>query len=113
MGENFCLPVLDTNRSLLEFIKCVEHNLRKLPVGLRSTIRNRVLPIINNLTNFKLSDLSNHDKFLIYLAKLTGKFIRDNPNLLFTRADKGSVTVAMERHDYLTKMTNLLNDEDT
>ena len=23
------------------------------------------------------------------------------------------MTVAMERHDYLTKMTNLLNDEDT
>ena len=76
-------------------------------------VRNRALPVINDISNYKPSSLSDHDKHLVKLAKLTSSFLRNNPKLLVTRADKGNVTVVMERQDYLTKMTNMLNDTDT
>jgi len=31
-------------------------------------------------------------------------FCEDNSNIIFTRTDKGNVTVAMDRKDYINKM---------
>jgi len=36
----------------------------------------------------------------------TKKFVRDNPNILFTKADKGNATVAIDIHEYNNKMNN-------
>lgn len=44
---------------------------------------------------------------------LTKKFIKNNPNVIFTRADKGNITVALANHDYKHKIINMLQDEDT
>ncbi|XP_055522675.1 uncharacterized protein LOC129716859 [Wyeomyia smithii] len=41
------------------------------------------------------------------------KFIKANPNLVITKADKGSKTVIMEADEYHEKMVNLLTDENT
>ncbi|KMQ84009.1 hypothetical protein RF55_18601 [Lasius niger] len=40
-------------------------------------------------------------------------FIRDNPDVIFTRADKGNVTIALNKIDYLEKMNVLLGDTNT
>lgn len=50
---------------------------------------------------------------LCKMHKLTTKFCRDNPNILFTRADKGNVTVAMTKEYYINKMENILKDNST
>ena len=34
-------------------------------------------------------------------------------NVIFTRADKGNITVAMDRVDYINKMEKLLKDKET
>jgi len=34
-------------------------------------------------------------------------------NILFTRADKGSITAALDKNDYINKIENMLNDTDT
>ncbi|EFN72061.1 hypothetical protein EAG_00118, partial [Camponotus floridanus] len=36
-----------------------------------------------------------------------------NPDILFTRADKGNITVALNKDDYLSNMSVLLADENT
>jgi hypothetical protein len=55
----------------------------------------------------------DNDKCLINLANETKKFIRKHPNIIFTRADKGNTTVAIEKDDYINKMMTMLNDQDT
>ncbi|XP_024891393.1 uncharacterized protein LOC112467144 [Temnothorax curvispinosus] len=47
------------------------------------------------------------------LSIVTKNFLEDNPNLLLTRADKGNVTVALDRDKYITKMEELLGDKET
>ncbi|KMQ86230.1 hypothetical protein RF55_14846 [Lasius niger] len=37
----------------------------------------------------------------------------ENTNIIFTKVDKGNVTVAFDREDYLNKMRTLLADNDT
>jgi len=39
--------------------------------------------------------------------------VKDNPNILFTRADKGNTVVALDRKDYISKMKNYLTDYNT
>ena len=36
-----------------------------------------------------------------------------HPNIIFTHADKGNVTVALDKDAYSNKMTTLLSDVDT
>jgi len=43
----------------------------------------------------------------------TKRFIKDNPDILFTRADKGNTVVALDRMDYIVKMENYLSDTNT
>jgi len=37
------------------------------------------------------------------LIKTTKHFIKNHPNVIFTRADKGNITVALDRNDYIAK----------
>jgi len=37
----------------------------------------------------------------------------NNPNILFTRADKGNVTVALNKNVYIDKIVSMLQDKDT
>jgi len=47
------------------------------------------------------------------MHKTTAKFCKKNPNIIFTRVDKGNVTVAMNREEYNNKMEELLQDKNT
>jgi len=57
--------------------------------------------------------VSEEDETLIRAANFTKKFQRENPNVIITRADKGNVTVALDREIYLKKITNMFSDEST
>lgn len=47
------------------------------------------------------------------MHKTANDFCRHNPNIIFTRADKGNVTVAMDNDYYKSKVLELLNDPST
>jgi len=47
------------------------------------------------------------------MVKSTVEFTHNNPDIIFTRADKGNVTVALERNTYNDKMEELLQDRET
>lgn len=56
-------------------------------------IHNAIIPQFYNLLH-KNSSLNQIDKDLISMYIETKHFCRDNPDILFTRADKGNATVA-------------------
>ncbi|XP_018311680.1 uncharacterized protein [Mycetomoellerius zeteki] len=41
------------------------------------------------------------------------RFIKNNPKIIFTRADKGNTTVALDRDSYIDKITRMLDDKKT
>ncbi|XP_025264619.1 uncharacterized protein LOC112637990 [Camponotus floridanus] len=112
LGEKFCLPVVDKERTVVDLLKSVEFNINKLPTEVRTLVRNRSFPIINSFHNSILHK-SPSDKVILKSLNATKKFTRDNPDILFTRADKGNITVALNKDDYLSNMSVLLADENT
>jgi len=53
------------------------------------------------------------DTKLIQLRNTTKHFCYNNRNIIFTRADKGNVTVAIDRVSYINKVEEILNDDNT
>ncbi|KYN10015.1 hypothetical protein ALC57_17849, partial [Trachymyrmex cornetzi] len=43
----------------------------------------------------------------------TKQFLKDNSNIIFTKADKGNLTVALDKNIYIEKVKTMLDDEDT
>jgi len=52
-------------------------------------------------------------KWLIFLKNLTRNFYKNNPNIIFTKADKDNVTVTMNRDEYISKIEIMLQDKNT
>jgi len=56
----------------------------------------------------------NHtDLKIIKLLNTTKEFLKHNPNIIFTRADKGNITVALNKIEYTNKINEMLQDIDT
>ncbi|XP_072743287.1 uncharacterized protein [Anoplolepis gracilipes] len=56
---------------------------------------------------------NDSDDWLISSYSSTIQFLNNNKNVILTKADKGNVTVALDKNEYVTKVENLLADEST
>jgi len=56
---------------------------------------------------------SDLDLKIIDAVSITKKFVKDNPNILFTRADKDNTVVALDKNEYINNMETCLSDSDT
>ncbi|KMQ88900.1 hypothetical protein RF55_11387 [Lasius niger] len=97
---------------ITDFFKSFEHSIGKLPSTSRTTVRSRGFPIIKKLPNHPF-DTAATNKVLIRSARITSKFLTENTIIIFTKADKDNVTVALDRENYLNKMRTLLADNNT
>jgi len=52
-------------------------------------------------------------ELLTFLTHYTKNFVRKNPEIIFTRADKGNITVALNKSNYIKKMEEVLSDTNT
>jgi len=111
LGDRFNLPVTRFESTIFEYIKCFENEIEKIEKVERTKIRNKVVKFLEKLGKSKNYD--NSEKLLQKWLKISIKFIKDNNNILFTRADKGSSTVAIDKDDYVRKMNLLLQDKTT
>ncbi|EFN70791.1 hypothetical protein EAG_00343, partial [Camponotus floridanus] len=112
LGENFSLPHINTPILTIEFIKHIECNLRKLSPASRIPIREKLKSIIKNIPSYSFPR-NSHNDWLTRLYLTTKNFLQNNKDLILTRADKGNVTVALDKFDYLNKVGDLLRDENT
>ncbi|XP_018368045.1 PREDICTED: uncharacterized protein LOC108764350 [Trachymyrmex cornetzi] len=96
----------------MEFMKTIEYNLKKLQSSVHNSVRNHSLTIINNLLSFKTKNTLIYDR-LNRLMNHTRHFIKENNNIIFTKADKGNITVALEKTSYIEKIRSILSDEET
>ena len=72
---------------------------------------NHAIPILNKIISSPIFT-SPVDKQLLHMKSDTRTFVSAHPNIIFTHADKGNITDAMDSDAYMTKMA-LLGDLDT
>ena len=95
-------------------VKNLEYSLRKIEVG--HTIKNNIRESVTNaLINEmgKVRHISSQDREFSKKLVDTNNFLKQNSNVFFTRADKGNLTVCMNKTDYVNKMNALLDDKRT
>lgn len=114
LGQNFT-PVVEPSKAPLEKIICdVESVLiNKNNDETTTELRNR---FVNILTNYKFGNihkkiLTKEDIRLNKAIKTANNFIKTNNNLIITRADKGNITVVMNRYNYFEKGEEMLLNE--
>ena len=52
-------------------------------------------------------------KRIFSLIKIAKLFVKNNPHILFTRADKANMVMALDKTGYVQKMETLLSDTET
>lgn len=102
LGDKFCLPAVNNNRKIIfETIKDIEYNIRNLSND-KCSIRSHIFPILDKYINTK-HIRTDTETFLLGAFRETIKFTKNNPDLFFVRADKGSVTVALDKSMYVER----------
>jgi len=82
LGQNFSLPSINTKNNIIQLIKNIENNIIKLQPDTQNEIRNRSIPMLYNLISKSFHKVPIDNK-ITNLTKLTNKFIKNNPNIIF------------------------------
>lgn len=112
LGENFSLPPTDKLNSTIEFIKHVENNIKKFSTTRQTEIRKTVIPWIQKI-GYECKKNKNNNNEIISSLRNTKMFVKNNPHIIFTRADKGNTVVCMNKDDYVRRMEDNLADINT
>jgi len=73
--------------------------------------RNDTIPLLYKPNNINTSSNLNNQLINKWISS-TKKFAKTNPNIMFTKADKGNITVVLDK-DYILKVENMLSNENT
>ncbi|XP_018368554.1 PREDICTED: uncharacterized protein LOC108764709 [Trachymyrmex cornetzi] len=114
LGEGFGLPIDKGNidRTLVEFIKHIENNIYGRPNNVVNFFRNKSIPFLDKIKN-EFPKFSSTDKLLSDWFRISKEFVNSHPEILISIADKGNVTVVLDRSEYVAKMEMMLSDIDT
>jgi len=112
LGDRFNLPSSNIDKASFSIIKNVESSLRNIRANTIPIIRNKTVDIVKKLRNNNKPS-NEKTRLLENLFLETKNFIQNNKNIMFTRADKGNITVAMNTIDYNEKMNKILIDKQT
>lgn len=110
LGPKFGVPVVGNQINVKRFLADVESVVESVPEDDRNLLRARVA---NNVTNFLNHPQTNSLPYLSKMYLKTKKFLKQHPDLLIVKADKGGCTVAMNINDYNVKTEELLSDTST
>lgn len=106
LGPKFSIKPSTRDVSIPHILANIECATAKLPTQERNLALTRVTNILTNYVQHH----DNGDPQLNKIFNKTKKFLKDNPQIIVTRADKGNVTVAMNKQQYNDLSTNLLAD---
>ena len=110
LGPGFWLPDrLQREEDVYGLLADVEQIVKLAVPEERNILRARATQQIT--THINRTRSKTH--FLANLEIRTSKFLKENPNLIVTKADKGKVTVLLNKEDYDEKSRTLLEDNRT
>jgi len=78
LGENFCLPSLNREKDIVEYIKSVEDNFCRLRIHNSSGFRNKLFLLIRDIR--KIDGRTETDNNIVSAFSTTKQFMTNNPN---------------------------------
>lgn len=109
LGPKFGLESGTKDVPISVLLSQVEDIIQALPPNEQDVSRSRAANMITNSYLSVASQMSRISPFNTIYNK-TQTFLKSNPDIFITRADKGSTTVALDRDEYVSKSLALLND---
>ena len=114
LGPNFNFYNKTLNNNLVnETIKNTELLTFEKDKTEMDNIRKDISKNIQIINNTQKINRNSKDTFLNKINTETKTFLRNNTNIIVTKADKGNVTVIQNKTDYLDKSYQLINDTNT
>lgn len=98
---------------IIDLASDVEYTiLKKIPESKQREARGETLYTLSQFArqNHKLSRIEQH---LQRAARITRKFMKDNPEIMVSNSDKGGVTIISKKEDYLSKIRTMLADPES
>ncbi|XP_071577748.1 uncharacterized protein [Temnothorax nylanderi] len=117
LGDRFGLPVTnldkkDRLRTTLDTVKNFEYSSYKIPPAAINVARSSVADSLHRFLNKDLH-MKYIDRYILNEFNNCKKFLKNNQDIFVTKADKGQITVIMNKTDYNDRMKDLLNDNST
>ena len=111
LGDKFSTSFVSSeNKHIFEIVKDLETNIHKIPEEKQDEIRYKVLFLSSKYAN-KSKQISDFDRLIAKNIKSTQGFLIDEKQLLPTKADKGNITVVLNKSDCNIKLNDLLKDQ--
>lgn len=111
LGSKFNVPLDHKEINIKDLIADVESILDLVEEDRRDTLRAKIASIITGHLHKGKNNICATDN-IRKLYKTTKNFLRTNDHLVVLDSDKGSVTVLMDRADYLQKMYSIVDTDD-
>lgn len=112
LGGKFATPYNKKNYPLPKIIANIENSIYNVPNKVKNSIRNNVLHWIQNWY-YKQPRMTFKQLQMERKIKETKQFLKNNPDLIITNADKSNKTVILKKQDYNEKVLDLLGDDNT
>lgn len=120
LGRNFkfCDVNNYNNISLnndIDYIKSVENLITTYDLNeeISNDIRNSLINNLRYHNNNSPRHINIYDRIFSKNLSNAKSFVKSHDNIIFTVADKGNVTVALDRTEYLQKIESMLSDNNT
>lgn len=112
LGPKFGLPVTKNEIPIPNIIKDLEAciNAQDSTEGEKNILRAQTTNILTN--HYRKGDPISQ-RTILKKANATKKFIKEHPELMISRSDKGNSTVIMLKDQYHEKVNEMLNDTNT
>lgn len=112
-GPKFSVNVRPDEKQVFNIIADVEHIIRMDVSPLeKDEFRSRSVNILHNHLNRKPAR-DKEEEWINNKLWESKKFLKDNPEIIVINADKGNVSVAMNKVMYMDKMEDMLSDQTT
>ncbi|XP_067616260.1 uncharacterized protein [Eurosta solidaginis] len=112
LGPKYALPIQDKEFPLFQLIADGENVIRTIEDKEKQEIgRSNFTKLIHEHLN--RNKISARDKFINKTVLATKTFLKKNKDILILNADKGNVTVALEKAEYDRKMQTIVNNIST
>lgn len=113
LGETFSNSNLaNKNEHVIEIMKDIECNLKNVPYDEKEKLKNYVLNLSNNYLD-KFQKVTSFDSLIKESLLELKSFLKNNPDLFFSKSDKGNTTVLLNHNHYTKCVEKMLNDNNT
>ncbi|KAI4489735.1 hypothetical protein M0804_003917 [Polistes exclamans] len=120
LEPGFGIPIKPKEVQVNTLIKDLEYGIKNITIEngdekiIKDTQNNVRTKAVNIITNYlKKNNLNIHNNRINSNFRKTKQFLKQNPEIIVTRSDKGNNTVIMKKDEYLKEMEKLLEDKNT